>query len=427
MNVFVLGDGLEAWTLAGALAFTGCTVIMEQSVLPSADSDIAEPDLLQLLSQQHQSGRLQLGGRDQGADLLLVACRLPSQASLQAAVQPFVDGIRGQRKATQARPLIALVQSVAIGTTGELQQWLNDLGAGHITVLFWPAFIQSGRALESVTRPERILLGCEDEQAIQVMRRLLTPFNRSRDTLLVMPAKEAELSKLAINGMLATRVSYMNELARVAADKGIDIEQVRQGMGTDSRIGFQYLYPGCGFGGEAFLETLNQLSIELRHDAEPGLLSSVFAINEQQKDLLFQKFWRYFKAEIRGRRVAVWGCAFKPNTSGVEGSPALTIIEALLAHGVEVQVYDPMALSTLKRYLGERVGLVCVDSAEAAVVGADALMLVTEWKEFWNRDMSAILSRMCTPLLLDGRNVFDPQLLSEQGWVYSGIGRGLSI
>lgn len=424
MKVRVLGDSLEAWTLAGALAFTGCTVAMAQAKLPDADTDIAEPDLLQLLRQQHIAGRLQLSAADEPADLLLVACRLPSMDALQAAVAGFVSAVK---PLTDAQPLIALVQSVAIGTTDGLQAWLDAQDAGHIRALYWPAFIQSGRALESVTRPERILLGCEHEAAIAVMRRLLTPFNRSRDTLLVMPPKEAELSKLAINGMLATRVSYMNELARLAADKGIDIEQVRQGMGTDSRIGFQYLYPGCGFGGEAFLQTLSQLNTELDQTAEPGLLSSVFAINEQQKDLLFQKFWRYFKADISGRCVGLWGCAFKPNTSGVEGSPALVLIEALLAHGVQVQVYDPMALPALKRRFGSREGLVLVDSAEAAANGADALMLVTEWKEFWNRDMAAIKATMNNPLLLDGRNVFDPALMAELGWMYSGVGRGVSV
>lgn len=424
MKVRVLGNGLEAWTLAGALAFTGCTVSMANAELPDAGTDIGEPDLLQLLGQQHAAGRLLLNTADAPADLLLVACRLPSMDALQAAVAGFVSAVKTH---TKTQPLIALVQSVAIGTTDGLQAWLDAQRAGHIRALYWPAFIQSGRALESVTRPERILLGCEHESAIAVMRRLLTPFNRSRDTLLVMPPKEAELSKLAINGMLATRVSYMNELARLAADKGIDIEQVRQGMGTDSRIGFQYLYPGCGFGGEAFLQTLSQLNTELDQTAEPGLLSSVFAINEQQKDLLFQKFWRYFKADISGRRVGLWGCAFKPNTSGVEGSPALVLIEALLAHGVQVQVYDPMALPALQRRLGTRKGLILVDSAEAAAEGADALMLVTEWKEFWNRDMAAIKATMNNPLLLDGRNVFDPALMAKQGWVYSGVGRGVSV
>ncbi len=424
MNVRVLGDNLEAWTLAGALAFTGCTVSMEQSALPEADSDIAEPDLLQLLAQQHLAGRLQLEVGDETADLLLVTRRLPSMDELQTAIQGFVAKVKQQ---PESRPLIALVQSAALGTTDALQAWLNEQGASHVRVLFWPAFIQSGRALESVTRPERILLGTRDEQVVNTMRRVLSPFNRSRDTLLVMPPLEAELSKLAINGMLATRVSYMNELSRLASEKGIDIEQVRQGMGTDSRIGFQYLYPGCGFGGEAFLGTLEQLNRELDGVNEQGLLSSVFAINEQQKDLLFQKFWRYFKAEISGRKVALWGCSFKPSTSGVEGSPALVLIEALLAHNVEVHVYDPMALPALKRRLGNRSGLVCVDSAEAAANGTDALMLVTEWKEFWNRDMKRVKSVMKTPLLLDGRNVFDPVLMAEYGWLYSGIGRGVSI
>ncbi len=433
MKVRVLGDSLDAWTLAGALAFTGCQVAMAQSTLPGADADIAEPDLLQLLQQQHTAGRLQLAEEqldgDPTTDLLLVACRLPSMEALKAAVQDFVGRVQPQ---VEARPLIALVQPVAIGTTDALQAWLDEQGAGHVRVLYWPAFIQAGRALESVTRPERILLGTRDRQVESTMRRVLSPFNRSRDTLLVMPPKEAELSKLAINGMLATRVSYMNELARLAADKGIDIEQVRQGMGTDSRIGFQYLYPGCGFGGEAFLGTLAQLNRELGDLNEPGLLNSVFAINEQQKDLLFQKFWRYFRADISGRKVALWGCSFKPSTSVVEGSPALVLIEALLAHEVQVQVYDPMALPALKRRVGNRPGLTCVDSAEAAAEGADALMLVTEWKEFWNRDMALIQSGMAKsdsnrPLLLDGRNVFDPELMAQLGWVYSGIGRGVSL
>lgn len=424
MKVRVLGNNLEAWTLAAALAFTGCEVAMAQEALPSSDSGISEPDLLQLLQREYEAGRLRLGCREEGADLLLVACRLTLVDELRSAVQGFVSCV-GESSAS--KPLIALVQPVPIGTTDALQVWLEEQGRAHIRVVFWPAFIQSGRALESVTRPERTLLGAVDEHAIRVMRRLLSPFNRSRDTLLVMPPKEAELSKLAINGMLATRVSYMNELARLAADKGIDIEQVRQGMGTDGRIGFQYLYPGCGFGGEAFLGTLAQLNRELDHRNEASLLSSVFAINEQQKDLLFQKFWRYFKADIRGRKVAVWGCSFKPNTSGVEGSPALTIIEALLAHGTEVRVYDPMALPALKWRLGDRSGLVCVESAESAATGADALMLVTEWKEFWNRDMAGICRNMNTPLLLDGRNVFDPELMGDLGWVYSGIGRGVSL
>lgn len=424
MKVQVLGSNLEAWTLAAALAFTGCRVCMTHSQLPAAGTDISEPDLLQLLAQQQSAGRLLLGCKEDKADLLLVASRHMSMELLQAEVQSFVDSVRGDISAV---PLVVLVQSVAIGTTDLMQQWIDAQDAKHIRVLFWPAFIQSGRALESVIRPERILLGCECEEAIRIMRRLLNPFNRSRDTLLVMPPKEAELSKLAVNGMLATRISYMNELAQLAADKGIDIERVRQGMGTDSRIGFQYLYPGCGFGGEAFLETLSKLSRELGQKAGPGLLSSVFAINEQQKDLLFQKFWRYFKADVAGRRVALWGCAFKPNTAGVEGSPALTLIEALLAHEVEVRVYDPMALPSLRRQLGRPSNLIFADSAESAVEQADALMLVTEWKEFWNIDMDAVYRRMNTSLLLDGRNIYDPQQLAEKGWVYSGIGRGISL
>jgi UDPglucose 6-dehydrogenase len=246
---------------------------------------------------------------------------------------------------------------------------------------------------------------------------------------MVMPPKEAELSKLAINGMLATRVSFMNELAQLAAQKGIDIEQVRQGIGSDSRIGYQYLYPGCGFGGQAFLQTLAQLSGELEQQssADVSLLRSVQLINEQQKDLLFQKLWRFYRADLAGKRVAIWGCAFKPNTASVEGSPALTLIEALLAHGAELSVYDPRAMPALQRYLGKRGAIDYAQSPEHAVEAADALLLVTEWKEFWNLDMQTVRQRMRTPLLLDGRNIYDPAALQKQGWIYSAVGRGVNL
>ena len=420
MKILILGEDLVAWTLAAALGSTGCRVQMTVCELPDAASEEVEPDLFRLLTRQLETGRLELGAglpveSGSGLDLLIDARDFSSQKDLLLAVQ--------QAGFPQ---LVALVQPVPLGTTDGLQQALNQLRTQPPQVVFWPNFIQAGRALESFTRVEQLLLGSHNEQATRQIKHLMLPFNRSQERFRVMTPREAELTKVAINGMLATRISFMNELAQLAECQGIDIEAVRQGMGADSRIGFQYLYPGCGFGGEAFLQTLEQLNSELAISkaAQPGLLTSVQAINEQQKDLLFQKLWRFYKADLKGKRVAIWGCSFKPNTASISGSPSLHLIQALLAHGVEVVVYDPRALPKLEKYFKNRAGLLAAKSPEKAAEGADAIMLVTEWKEFWNLDLDAIKNTMKYPLLLDGRNIYDPDTLKDQGWTYTAVGRG---
>lgn len=427
MRVMIEGQDLTAWALAGSLASTGCNVTMKLPTLPMENNDVNEPDLLRLLQLQLQSKRLILDVVDNQSELLILAEDMVHANGYIA----FLKGLYEQDNISfrQLR-VIALVQAVPIGTSELLQQWLDSQNLSFIHVVYWPSFVQAGRSLESVTRPERILLGSDSTDATELMRGLLSPFNRSRDSLMIMSLKEAELSKLAINGMLATRVSFMNEIAHLAEQHQVDVERVRQGVGSDSRIGFQYLYPGCGFGGQAFLNTLYQLSGAIDQMAAGegrNLLRSVYDINEQQKDLLFQKFWRYFRADIKGKRVAMWGCAFKPNTASVEGSPALTLVNALLAHDVHVSIYDPRALESLKKHITNHDLLDFVDTPEQALLSADALMLVTEWKEFWNLDMATLRLQMNTPLLLDGRNIYDPKQMSLQGWKYSGVGRGTSL
>ena len=423
MNLVVLGDDLVAWTMAAALASTGCQVSISALTLPDEQHRDLEPELSLLLSQQYNAGRLKLGYQLSKAlgktlDLLIDAREFESFEHLY---QAYIDiGLPS---------VIALVQPVPIGTTDQLQQHLDNLSQQETAVIFWPNFIQAGRALTSFTRVEQLLLGSTRQAAIHLIKRLMLPFNRSQDRFYVVKPQEAELAKIAINGMLATRISYMNELASLAEAKGIDIEAVRQCMGRDSRIGFQYLYPGCGFAGTALTDSLHQLHNELGavNTQEAGLLSGVLRINEQQKDVLFQKFWRFYQADIKGKCVALWGAAYKPNTANVAGSPALHIIEVLLAHQVIVKVYDPLALQSLKKHFGSRSNIIYANTAFEAVESADALMLVTEWKEFWNVDLSRVKALMNTALLLDGRNLYDAHLLAEEGWSYSGIGRGLSI
>lgn len=454
MNIRILGNNLEAWTLAAALASTGCRVVITAKQLPDEQSELAEQDLLRLLQKQVMQGRLQLVeladtvfNAADGVSLLLDARTKLTLDQRFQALQGFASTIGGGNHG-----IYALVQPVAVGTTDQLQSQLCALGANHIQCLYWPSFIEAGRALESFTRSGRVLLGAPDageghHHAVEHLRELMVPFNRSKDAAMVMSAKEAELTKIGINGMLATRISFMNELADLASRQGVDIEAVRQGIGADPRIGHQYLYPGCGFGGEAFTDTLTFLGQELQSKEraqgieggllikggllKSGLLNSVQQINEQQKDLLFQKFWRYFNADIKGRTVALWGCAFKPNTSSISGSPALTLLRALLAHGVQVRVFDPMAMTSLQNALAQQKlpteQVVYCDSPEQAAEQADAIMLVTEWKLFWNLDLGCIANSMSTPLLLDGRNIYSPKRAQQAGLIYSAIGRGQTL
>ena len=474
MNIRILGHSLEAWTLAAALSSTGCQVMITADQLPDERSEIAEPDLLRLLHQQFAQGRLELIG---GADtaFVLPECELLIDARKNLSAEQRFPVLQALAHHRNGSPFItyALIQPVAVGTTDQLQRALNvylqrqyehqhehehqhqheqqqQSMTSAIHCVFWPAFVESGRALDSFTRSGRVIIGGDQAEAVQQIRQLMLPFNRSQDASMVMTSKEAELTKIAINGMLATRISFMNELATLASQQGVDIEPVRQGIGSDPRIGHQYLYPGCGFGGDAFLNTLGFLSQTLSRDLEPeltaqdgglsnssplhfSLLDHVQAVNRQQKDLLFQKFWRYFNADISGRTVSLWGCAFKPNTSSVAGSPALTLLKALLAHKVCVNVYDPMAMNGLKAWLVEHIqpddqALVqFCHSPEQAAEHADGIMLVTEWKLFWNLNLAEIAKTMTTPLLLDGRNIYPPDSVERAGFIYSAIGRGQAL
>lgn len=446
MNLLILGNNLLAWTMAAALSSTGCRVAISVKQLPSEHSDLAaEAGLLNLLQKQHHEGRLLPIDHADTVVNPASSCELLIDARTNLTIEQRFQTLKVFAVTAQAESAIyALAQPVAVGTTDQLQEQLNALNSAcSVQCLYWPSFIEAGRALESFTRSGRLMIGVPDlskqyrSEAVSQIRELMVPFNRSKDATMVMSAREAELTKIGINGMLATRISFMNELADIASRQGVDIEAVRQGVGADSRIGHQYLYPGCGFGGEAFTDTLGFLGEELEASDSAqrqtsGLLNSVRQINEQQKDLLFQKFWRYFNAEIKGRTVALWGCAFKPNTASIAGSPALVLIQALISHGVLVQVYDPMAIETLKQWLNSEQKpnsdqIVFSDSPEEAAEQADAIMLVTEWKLFWNLNLTEIAASMKTPLLLDGRNIYPPKRAQQAGFIYSAIGRGQTI
>nr|WP_163503279.1 nucleotide sugar dehydrogenase [Halomonas socia] len=430
MRVLIQGSELAAATAAAALASVGHRVVwlpLAQNPwreLEQADWLTREPELLHQLKDAQRGGALQilesdmalsaLAG-DEPLDVLWLALA-PDQRELATN---SVD----QLASVQSSPLVVINNSTfPVGDTEQLEALLGH--AGQVAVAL-PDMLEEGRAWQAFTRPSRWLLGCEDDQAAAQVRELLRAFNRRSDSFQRMPRRAAELTKLSINGMLATRISYMNEVAGLADSLGVDVEHVRQGMGADPRIGYQYLYPGCGFGGPNFSRDLMRLAdVQSASGRESALLEQVLDINEHKKETLFRKLWGHFHGQLDGLTVAVWGAAFKPGTARIDHAPVLTLLRALWAQGVHVRLHDPAALPALRKEVGEHPLLtLCQNDPYEACQGADALMLVTEWKCYWNPDWRRLGEALTKRLVLDGRNIYDPAYVAARGLVYRGIGR----
>jgi len=291
-----------------------------------------------------------------------------------------------------------------------------------------PEFLKEGAAVEDFMRPDRIIVGSDDEQATLLMRAIYAPFTRSHDRLMVMDVRSAEFTKYAANAMLATRISFMNELALLAEKVGADIEQVRRGIGSDPRIGYQFLYAGAGYGGSCFPKDVKALVRTGRDEGVPlRVLSAVEEANERQKRLLVDKVLARFGSDLAGRRFAIWGLAFKPNTDDMREAPALVIIAELLKAGASLAVYDPVAMDEARRLLQPLPGAGSIsfcERAEAALPGADALLIVTEWKEFRTPDFDGIKAVLKQPVIFDGRNLYEPPLMRALGIEHYGVGRG---
>ena len=290
--------------------------------------------------------------------------------------------------------------------------------------VYLPDVIQEGNVLQSFTHAKQLIVGYSTESSQIKVKELLRPLFPLEQQYLFMPILDAEFTKLSISGMLATRISYINDLAVVAEKLGIDIEHVRQGMGADSRIGLSYLSPSAGFGGENFSHDILTLSNTVANTGvKSQLLAQVWEINQQQKELLFRKLWNYFNGDLKGKTVAIWGASFKENTSSIKQSPIHVMLNALWAQGVKVQLHDPQALSEIKALYSQRPDLILCDDQYDAVKDSHALCLLTAWKQYWSPDYKKLLQTMQHPLLLDGRNIFDPDYVKAQGFAYMGVGR----
>ena len=290
--------------------------------------------------------------------------------------------------------------------------------------VYLPDIIQEGNALQSLTQTKQLIVGCASDSSQIKIRELLRPLFPREQQYLFMPVLDAEFTKLSVSGMLATRISYINDLALVAEKLGIDIEHVRQGMAADSRIGASYLYPGAGFGGENFSHDIQTLTNTVFcAGANSQLLSQVWEINEQQKELLFRKLWNYYHGNLAGKTVAIWGASFKEKTARIQQSPIHAMLKALWAQGVTVKLHDPQALPEIEKTYGQRPDLIYCTEQYEATQDADALCLLTAWKQYWSPNYAELLKIMKHPLILDGRNIYDPSYVKAQGFAYMGVGR----
>jgi UDPglucose 6-dehydrogenase len=319
--------------------------------------------------------------------------------------------------------------TVPVGTADRVRSTVSEelkrRGADiPFSIVSNPEFLKEGAAIDDFMKPDRVVIGADDEAAIQAMHDLYAPFMRNRERLLVMDIRSAELTKYAANAMLATRISFMNELALLAEKLGADIEHVRQGIGSDPRIGYHFLYPGCGYGGSCFPKDVQALRRTAQdHDFELKVLDAVEAVNERQKLVIEGKIATRFGENLSGKRIALWGLAFKPNTDDMREAPSRVLIDGLLARGATVRAYDPIAMHEAQRIYGVEPRLSYAANPMDALAGADALAIATEWKEFRSPDFDAIKAALKTPAIFDGRNLYEPALVRRHGIEYHAVGR----
>ncbi|MCP5160061.1 MAG: UDP-glucose/GDP-mannose dehydrogenase family protein [Hahellaceae bacterium] len=335
-------------------------------------------------------------------------------------------------KAWREGVLYLLTSHHSVGTYQRMGEVLKEGGVPmsdqHCPLVSMPTMIREGVALADFESPALLVVGTNDEFAIATVTQMLRPYINRADKTLFVDGLTAEITRNAISTMLATRLSFMNKLAQLCENLGVDVEVVREAMAGDPRVGSEYLNPGCGFGGDNLADELaNVQELLPKGSAARQLVDAVAQTNEEQKEILFRKVWRYYQANIQGRTIAIWGAAFKPGTDSLVNSPILTLLEAFWAQGVITRVYDPQALDALRlRFQGQEL-LECVDSPYEAAENADALLIVTAWKEFYNPDFEQLKALLAVPAIFDGRNIYEPEVMQELGFEYFGLGRGLRI
>ncbi|MGQ9660228.1 MAG: UDP-glucose dehydrogenase family protein [Thermochromatium sp.] len=439
MDVTIFGTGYVGLVTGVCLAEVGNDVLCididphKIDLLNSGGVPIYEPGLDEMIQSNRKAGRLRFStdakaGVEHGL-FQFIAVGTPPDEDGSADLQYVLAVARTIAEHMTEYRILVDKSTVPVGTADRVADTVREvLDSQGRTIEFDvvsnPEFLKEGAAIEDFMRPDRIIIGTDNPRTAELLRALYAPFNRNHDRLLLMDVRSAELTKYAANAMLATKISFMNELSNIAEAVGADIEKVRVGIGSDPRIGYQFIYPGCGYGGSCFpkdVRALERMARGLGYEAQ--LLQAVEAVNFRQKQVLFRKIHDYFGGELAGKTIALWGLSFKPNTDDMREASSRVLMEALWEAGACVQAYDPVAMKEARRIYGERADLILATNAMAATDGADALVVVTEWPQFRSPDFNGLRSRLRTPVIFDGRNILDGSLARAAGLTYISIGR----
>jgi UDPglucose 6-dehydrogenase len=440
MRITVFGTGYVGLVQGAVLAEVGHDVLCvdvdaaKVEALRAGRIPIFEPGLEEIVKKNHAAGRL-LFTTDAGEGVAhgrvqFIAVGTPPDEDGSADMQ-YVMAVATTIAELMQEPKVVVDKStVPVGTADRVRARIAEVLAARgsdlaFDVVSNPEFLKEGAAVADCMRPERIIIGTADAGSEDLLREVYAPFNRNHDKILVMDVRSAELTKYAANCMLATKISFMNEMAGLAERLGADVEAVRLGIGSDPRIGYHFIYPGAGYGGSCFPKDVKALIHAAREvEFEPKVLAAVEARNDAQKEVIFAKIERHFQGALAGRTFALWGLAFKPNTDDMREAASRVLMEALWAAGAKVQAYDPVAMEETQRLYGDRDDLVLAGTKEAALKGADALVIMTEWQAFRAPDFDLLAEKLAAPVIFDGRNLYDPARLDRRGFTYYAIGRG---
>ncbi|GAB1595978.1 UDP-glucose dehydrogenase family protein [Lysobacter claricitrinus] len=443
MRVTIFGTGYVGLVTGTCLADVGHDVVCvdidagKVAALQRGEIPIFEPGLAPMVRANHAAGRLQFTTDAAEAivsgEVIFIAVGTPPGEDGSADLQYVLAVARTIGKYLERPGVVVNKSTVPVGTADKVRDAIaSELAARGVDIEFGvasnPEFLKEGDAVNDFMRPDRIVIGASDAQVVDRLKRLYAPFNRNHERIVVMDVRSAELTKYAANAMLATKISFMNEMANIAERVGADIEMVRHGIGSDPRIGWHFIYPGAGYGGSCFpkdVQALARTAQGVGYDA--ALLQAVEAVNARQKQHLFELIGRHYGGNVAGKTFAVWGLAFKPNTDDMREASSRVLLKQLWDAGAKVRAYDPEAREETHRIFGDRDDLVLCDSANAALADADALVVITEWKQFRSPDFSRLRAGLADAVLFDGRNLYHPDEVEAAGLAYYGIGRGRSV
>jgi UDPglucose 6-dehydrogenase len=440
VKIAVIGTGYVGLVTGTCLAESGNDVVCVDNnpakitTLNDNRLPIYEPGLLELVQRNKRDGRLSfttdLAAAVRSARLVFIAVGTPQSeagdadlAAVFAVTDAICDAVKQLPSGKPGDRIIVTKSTVPVGTNAKVAERLAAKGCGHIDVASNPEFLKEGAAIDDFMKPDRVVVGVNKSEVGEVLRELYSPFLRTERPFLKMSPESAEMTKYAANAMLATKISFINEMANLCDRLGADINDVRKGIGHDQRIGFQFLFPGPGYGGSCFPKDIKAIIAMGRQTGLPlKLMQAVDGVNDDQKQVLFHKVWSHFSGSLGGKTIAIWGLAFKPRTDDIREAPALALIEALLAAGARVRVHDPEAVENVRALYGNK--LYYADRPYGALESADGLVIVTEWPEFRNPDFEVMKRLLAGRVIFDGRNIYDHRQMESLGFTYYAIGRG---